>query len=78
MPSYLIEGYLPRSRAAELSEAVARIREAAGELTAEGTPVRHVRSSFVPSYEPKTVEGHLTSIYAKLGVHSRTELARRL
>jgi hypothetical protein len=51
MPSYLIEGYLPRSRAAELSEAVARIREAAGELTAEGTPVRHVRSSFVPSYE---------------------------
>jgi hypothetical protein len=51
MPSYLIEGYLPRSRAAELSEAVARIREAAGELTAEGTPVRHVRSSFVPSDE---------------------------
>lgn len=51
MPSYLIEGYLPRSRAAELSETVARIREAAGALTAEGTPVRHVRSSFVPADE---------------------------
>ena len=51
MPSYLIEGYLPRSRAAELSETVARIRTAAGELTAEGIPVRHVRSSFVPADE---------------------------
>ena len=51
MPSYLIEGYLPRSRAGELSETVARIRTAAGELTAEGTPVRHVRSSFVPADE---------------------------
>lgn len=51
MPSYLIEGYLPRTRAAELSEAVARIRKAADELTAEGTPVRHVRSSFVPADE---------------------------
>ena len=48
MPSYLIEGYLPRSRATELSETVARIRKAADELTAEGTPVRHVRSSFTP------------------------------
>ena len=51
MPSYLIEGYLPRTRASELSEAVARIRRAAGELTAEGIRVRHVRSSFVPSDE---------------------------
>jgi hypothetical protein len=51
MPSYLIEGYLPRSRAAELSETVARMREAADELTAEGITVRHVRSSFVPADE---------------------------
>jgi hypothetical protein len=51
MPSYLVEGYLPRSRAAELPEAVARVRRAAERLTAEGVPVRHVRSSFLPADE---------------------------
>lgn len=51
MPSYLVEGYLPRSRAAELSNAVARVREAAEELNAEGVAVRHVRSSFLPADE---------------------------
>jgi hypothetical protein len=51
MPSYLVEGYLPRSRAAELVEAVARVREAAEGLSAEGVAVRHVRSSFLPDDE---------------------------
>jgi hypothetical protein len=51
MPSYLIEGYLPRSRASELSAAVDRLRRAADALTAEGVPVRHVRSSFLPADE---------------------------
>ena len=51
MPSYLIEGYAPRSRCAELTEAVTRLRNAAERLTAEGTPVRHVRSSFLPADE---------------------------
>jgi hypothetical protein len=51
MPSYLVEGYLPRSRAAELTEAVARVRSAAERLAAEGVPVRHVRSSFLPADE---------------------------
>ena len=51
MPSYLIEGYLPRSRATELTESVARLRAAAEALTAQGTLVRHVRSSFLPGEE---------------------------
>ena len=51
MPSYLVEGFLPRSRATELSDAVARVRAAAEALSAEGTPVRHVRSSFLPADE---------------------------
>jgi hypothetical protein len=51
MPSYLIEGYLPRTRASELSDAVARLRRVAETLSAEGVPVRHVRSSFLPADE---------------------------
>jgi hypothetical protein len=51
MPSYLIESYLPRSHAADLSDAVAAVRRAAEELTAEGVLVRHVRSSFLPADE---------------------------
>ena len=51
MPSYLIEGYQPRSRSAELTESVARLRRTADELTAEGVPVRHLRSSFLPADE---------------------------
>jgi hypothetical protein len=51
MPSYLIEGYVPRSRSAELTEAVARLRAAAEGLAAEGIRVRHVRSSFLPADE---------------------------
>ena len=51
MPSYLIEGYLPRSRASELADAAVRLRRAVDALAAEGVQVRHVRSSFIPSDE---------------------------
>jgi DNA-binding CsgD family transcriptional regulator/tetratricopeptide (TPR) repeat protein len=46
------------------------------ELVAEGLQTKQVAAALFVS--PKTVEGHLTNIYAKLGVHSRTELARHL
>ena len=51
MPSYLIEGYLPRTRASEVAGAAARLRRVADVLAAEGVQVRHVRSSFLPSDE---------------------------
>jgi DNA-binding CsgD family transcriptional regulator/tetratricopeptide (TPR) repeat protein len=46
------------------------------ELVAEGLQTKQVAARLFVS--PKTVEGHLSHIYAKLGVHSRTELAHRL
>ena len=46
------------------------------DLAAEGLQTKQVAAALFVS--AKTVEGHLTHIYAKLGVHSRTELARRL
>jgi DNA-binding CsgD family transcriptional regulator len=46
------------------------------ELVAEGRSNREVAAAvFVTA---KTVEVYLSRIYAKLGIHSRTELARRL
>ena len=46
------------------------------ELVAEGLQTKQVAATLFVS--AKTVEGHLTNIYSKLGVHSRAELARRL
>ncbi len=45
-------------------------------LVAEGRTNREVAGSL--SVTERTIEGHLSNIYAKLGVRSRTELARRL
>jgi DNA-binding CsgD family transcriptional regulator len=45
-------------------------------LVAQGLQTKQVAGRLFVS--PKTVEGHLTRIYGKLGVGSRTELARRL
>ena len=44
------------------------------ELVAEGLQTKQVAAALFVS--AKTIEGHLTNIYAKLGVHSRAELAR--
>ena len=46
------------------------------ELVAEGLSTKQVAAALYVS--PKTVEGHLSKIYTKLGIHSRTELARRM
>ena len=46
------------------------------ELVAEGRTNREVAAALYVS--PRTVEGTLSRVYAKLGVRSRTELARLL
>jgi len=48
---FLVELYLPRSDPSAVAGAVAGARRAAEELTAAGTPVRFVRSIFVPEDE---------------------------
>jgi DNA-binding CsgD family transcriptional regulator len=58
--------------AGELTPTEGRVAE----LVAEGLQTKQVAAALFVS--PKTVEGHLTNIYAKLGVHSRTELARQI
>jgi DNA-binding NarL/FixJ family response regulator len=59
------------SSGTELTEAERRVAE----LVAEGRTNAEVASELVVSR--RTVEWNLTNIYRKLGVRSRTELARR-
>ncbi len=51
MSQYLVELYQPRLGPVELAEGAERAREAALELTAEGTAVRYLRTVFVPEDE---------------------------
>jgi hypothetical protein len=51
VPSYLVETYVPRARAAELPAAAVRAEEAAALVAADGLFVRFLRSTFVPTDE---------------------------
>ncbi len=58
------------------SGALTPTEQRVAELVAEGLQTKQVAARLFVS--PKTVEGHLSRIYGKLGVSSRTELAHRL
>ncbi len=51
MPSYLVEVYLPQSRADEARATGRRARAAAEQLSREGVPIRYVRTTFLPDDE---------------------------
>jgi hypothetical protein len=51
MPRYLVEAYVPRSRAGGGRAAGREARAAAEVLAREGTPVRYVRTTFLPDDE---------------------------
>jgi len=51
MPRYLVEAYVPRSRARDARAAEREARAAAEELAREGAPIRYVRMTFLPDDE---------------------------
>jgi hypothetical protein len=51
VPGYLVEAYFPQSRTQDARAAGLRVSTVAEELSREGTPVRHVRTTFVPGDE---------------------------
>jgi DNA-binding CsgD family transcriptional regulator len=65
-----------RRRAPETSEDLTTQERVIAGLVAAGASNKDVAAELFLS--PKTVEAHLTRIYRKLGVNSRTRLARRL
>jgi DNA-binding NarL/FixJ family response regulator len=60
-----------RGGGSALTDAERRIAD----LLATGMSNREIATALYSSV--RTVEGHLSSIYRKLGIHSRTELIRR-
>jgi hypothetical protein len=51
MPKFIVELYVARGDDAAVERGVELTRRAAERLTREGTPVRHLRSIFVPEDE---------------------------
>jgi Protein of unknown function (DUF4242) len=51
LPRYLVEAYVPQSRARDARAAERDARAAANELVCEGTSVRYVRMTFLPGDE---------------------------
>jgi hypothetical protein len=51
MPEFLVELYVSRTDPAAVERRAERARLAADQLSREGTPVRYVRSLFVPEDE---------------------------
>jgi hypothetical protein len=51
MPSYLVEVYLPRSRAHEARASGHRARTGAEQLAREGVPIRYIRTAYLPDDE---------------------------
>ena len=51
MQNYLLEVYLPRSRAHEVRAAAHRARAVADALAREGVPIHYVRTTYLPDDE---------------------------
>ena len=48
MPNYIVERHLPGFDKEKLAAAASLAKMATGKMTSEGTPVRYLRSFFVP------------------------------
>lgn len=51
MAKYLVERHLPGIKPDELAAAAARAKATTAEMSSAGTPVRYLRSTFVPGEE---------------------------
>ncbi len=48
MPKYMVERYLPGITSDQLAAAAGRAKSTTAQMTEEGTPVRYLRSTFIP------------------------------
>ncbi len=48
MPQYVVERHLPNFTGEQIAAAAKSAKESSSEMTREGTPVRYLRSIFIP------------------------------
>ena len=75
MAEFLVELYVSRTDADAVEQAAARTRLAAEHLTTEGTPVRYLRSIFVPEDETCFFLCEATSVEAVREAARRADLS---
>ncbi len=51
MPKYMVERHLPGITADQSSAAAARAKTTTAQMSEDGTPIRYLRSTFVPGEE---------------------------
>ncbi|HLG72097.1 MAG TPA: DUF4242 domain-containing protein [Chloroflexota bacterium] len=51
MPKYLVERYLPGITPEQLSAAAGAAKSTTADMSSQGTPVRYLRSTFLPGEE---------------------------
>lgn len=51
MPKYMVERFLPQITNEQLVAAAARAKSTTAQMTEEGTPIRYLRSIFIPGEE---------------------------
>jgi hypothetical protein len=51
MPMYMVERHLPGITSDQLGAAAARAKSTTAEMSRQGTPVRYLRSTFLPKEE---------------------------
>ena len=76
VPMYLVEVYVPRSRADEARATGIRAREAAEELASENASIRYVRTTFLPDDETCLHLFEASSAEVVEEATSRAELGR--
>jgi|SRR4029077_12180412 hypothetical protein len=75
MPEYLVELYVSRTDAGPLRERIETARQAAEQLSSEGTPILQIHAIFVPEDETCLLLYEAASVDAVREVAQRAELS---
>lgn len=74
MPQYVVERHLPNFTGEQVAAAAKRAKDSTAEMTREGTPVRYMRSIFIPGEDKCYCLFEAESADSVLRANQRAEL----